>query len=194
MGNSSQSPNEQSRAQPQPQSQPQALEDLLSEAQKARAEAEAASQRAAQLVAQADAARRRAAMERAAQRRAWAQRIVDTYEADLDAAEAALQEGRDQFEAAAVKDPAAAIRGYLAWGEAALRHYALQVRVGTVAPELGLEATPPERASPPPFSQALDQAIQRHLAGISAKLRDETADEIRRALDEEDATAGAAAF
>src|SRR5215212_3338102 len=55
-------------------------------------------------------------------------------------------------------------------------------RVAAVAPVVGLEATPGERLSPPPFSQALDAAIDLHIAAISGRIRDEAADEIRARL------------
>jgi hypothetical protein len=68
------------------------------------------------------------------------------------------------------------------WAEASLRHYTLQVRAATVAPLLDLEATPGERLNPPPFSQALDAAIELHIAALSGRIRDEVADEIRTRL------------
>jgi hypothetical protein len=68
------------------------------------------------------------------------------------------------------------------WTEASLRHYALQVRVAAVAPLVDLEATPGERLSPPPYSQALDAAIDLHIAALSGRIRDEAADEIRARL------------
>ena len=58
----------------------------------------------------------------------------------------------------------------------------MQVRVDTVAPLVGLEATPGERLSPPPFSQALDTALDLHIAALSGRIRDEAADEIRTRL------------
>jgi hypothetical protein len=64
-----------------------------------------------------------------------------------------------------------------------LRHYAVQVRVATVAPELGLEATPGEQLSPPPFTEALDAAIALHVAAVSARVRDEMADQFTESPD-----------
>ena len=81
-----------------------------------------------------------------------------------------------------MRDIAAAVAAYMEWAEASLRHYTLQVRVATVAPLVGLEATPGERLSPPPFSQALDAAIDLHIAALSGRIRDEAADEIRARL------------
>jgi hypothetical protein len=150
----------------------------LREAEQAQAEAEAAAQRAAQERAEAEAAQRRALEERAARRRAWAQGIVDTYESDLTAAEAAIREQSERFADLAGSDLSAALAAYMAWSEASLRHYALQVRVATVAPELGLEATEGELLSPPPFSEALDAAIALHVEAASARVRDEMAAEI----------------
>ena len=165
------------------------VERILDEAEKARAEAEAAAQRAAELATQAEAARQRAAEEREARRRAWAQQVIDGYDADLAAADRAIHEASDRFAAAAVQDPAGAVTAYLAWAEAAIRHYTLQVRAASVAPVVGLEATPPEHAGPPPFSAALDAALGRRVAELSAKARDEAAAEIARVLDEGTGTA-----
>jgi hypothetical protein len=162
------------------------LERVLGEAQKAREEAEAAAQRAADLEAQAESAREQARREREERQRAWAQGIVDSYEADITAADAAIQTAQERFDTAAVENLAGAAEAYLAWGNAAVRHYVLQVRVGTAAPMLNMDVSEAEFASPPPFSQALDQAFGRHLAKISAEARDTTAAEIGRTLDDED--------
>ena len=154
------------------------LERQMREAEQAQADAEAAMQRAATERAEAEEAQRRALEEQAARREAWAQNIVDTYDADLTAAETAIRDNSDRFADLAVRDLSAAIGAYIAWSEASLRHYALQVRVATVAPELGLEATPGERLSPPPFSDALDAAIELHVTAASARIRDEMAAEV----------------
>lgn len=151
------------------------LDRELREAAEAQAEAEAAARRAASARAEADEARRRAHEEQEAQRRAWAQGIVDAYEADLTAAEAAIREASERFAELAATDLTAAVAAYLAWAEAASRHYALQARVAAVAPVLDLEATPAERIDPPPFTQALDAALGRHTAAISTRILDATA-------------------
>ena len=158
------------------------VERELREAQEAQAEAEAAMQRAAMARAEAEAAQRRAIEEQEARRRQWAQSVVDAYDTDLATAETAIRDSSDRFAEAAVRDPAAAIAAYMEWAEASLRHYTLQVRVASVAPTLGLEATPGEQLSPPPFSQALDAAIDLHVAALSARIRDEAAGEIRSRL------------
>lgn len=158
------------------------LERELREAQEAQAEAEAALQRAAVARAEAESAQRRATEEQEASRRVWAQSVVDSYDTDLAAAETAIRDASDRFAEAAVRDIAAAVAAYMDWVEASLRHYTLQVRVATVAPLVGLEATPGERLSPPPFSQALDAAIDLHTAALSGRIRDEAADEIRARL------------
>jgi hypothetical protein len=158
------------------------LEREMREAEEAQAEAGAALQRAAMARAEADAAQRRAREEQEANRRAWAQGVVDAYDTDLAAAETAIRDASDRFAEAAVRDISAAGAAYLEWAEASLRHYTLQVRVATVAPLLDLEATPGERLSPPPFSQALDAAIDLHVAALSGRIRDEAADEIRTRL------------
>ena len=163
-------------------SQSSDLERELREAEEAQAEAEAAVQRAAAARAEAESAQRRAREEQEASRRAWAQSVVDTYDADLAAAETAIRDASDRFAEAAVRDIAAATVAYMDWVAASLRHYTLQIRVATVAPLVGLEATPGERLSPPPFSQALDAAIDLHTAALSGRIRDEAADEIRARL------------
>ena len=154
------------------------LERELREAEEAQAEAEAALQRAAAARAEAETAQRRAREEREASRRAWAQSVVDAYDTDLAAAETTIRGASDRFAEAVVGDIAAAVAAYMDWAEASLRHYTLQVRVATVAPLVGLEATPGERLSPPPFSQALDAAMDLHIAALSGRIRDEAADEI----------------
>ena len=169
------------------------LERELREAEEAQAEAEAAAQRAAAARAEAEEARHRAQQQQEARRRAWAQTVVDAYETDLTAAEAAIRDASERFADAAVKDLSAAVAAYLAWAEASHRHYALQARVASVAPVLDLEATPGERLGPPSFSQALDAALDRQSAAISARVLDETAAEIGRNLDASGAGAGAGA-
>ena len=160
------------------------LERVLGEAEQARQEAEAAARRADELAAQAEAARARAEQEREGRRLAWAQQVVDAYDADLVTVEGRIQAARDRFAAAAVDAPETAVKTYLEWAEAAIGHYTLQIRIGTVAPMLGMEATPPEHAAPPPYSQALDWAIGERVAAMSEKARDAAADEIARHIDE----------
>jgi hypothetical protein len=109
--------------------------------------------------------------------------VVDAYDADLAAAEAAIRAASDRFTAAAVEDLPGAAAAYLAWAEASLRHYTLQVRVATVAPLLDMEASPSERLSVPPFSQALDTALEHHVSELSSRIRNETAAEIADHLD-----------
>ncbi len=149
----------------------------LQEAEQAQAEAEAAAHRAAQERAEAEEARRRDAERRAARRREWAQGIVDSYDADLAAAETVIREQSERFADLAGSDLSAALAAYLAWSEASLRHYALQERAAAVAPEVGLEATPGDRIMPPPFSEALDAAIALHVDVASQRIRSELAAE-----------------
>ena len=149
----------------------------LQEAEQAQAEAEAAALRAAQQRAEAEEAQRRDLERRAARRRAWAQEIVDTYDADLAAVEGTIREQSERFADLAGSDLSAALAAYLAWSEASLRHYALQERVAVVAPEVGLEATPGDRLMPPPFSEALDAAIALHVDVALQRIRDELAAE-----------------
>ena len=158
------------------------LEREMREAEEAQAEAEAAMRHAASARAEAEAAQQRAREEQEARRREWAQSIVDAYDSDLATAENAIRDASDRFAEAVVRDLAAAGAAYMEWAEAGLRHYMLQVRVASVAPTLGLEATPGDRLNPPPFSQALDAAIDLHVAALSAQIRDEAAEEIRSRL------------
>lgn len=153
------------------------LSRQLREAEQAQAEAEAAAQRAARERSEAEAAQRRDVERRAERRRAWAQGIIDTYDADLTAAEADIREKSERFADVAGSDLSTAIAAYLAWSEASLRHYALQERVAAVAPEVGLEATPGDRLMPPPFSEALDTAISLHVDVAAQRIRDELAAE-----------------
>jgi hypothetical protein len=158
------------------------LEREMREAEEAQAEADAALQRAATARAEAEAAQQRAREEQEASRRAWAQGIVDTYDTDLATAETAIRDASDRFAEAAVRDISAAAGAYMDWAEASLRHYTLQIRAATVAPLVGLEATPGDRLSPPPFSEALDAAFDLHIAALSGRIRDEAADEISTRL------------
>jgi hypothetical protein len=159
------------------------LDQVLGEAQRAREEAEAAARRAAELEERAESARQLALREREERRRSWAQGIVDSYEADLTAADQAIQAAQDRFNRVAVENLPGAVGAYLDWGKAAVRHYVLQVRVGTAAPLVGLDASPAEFVMPPPFSQGLDQALGKRLEALSDQARDETAAEIERTLD-----------
>ena len=160
------------------------LEREIREAEEAQAEAEAALQRAEVARAEAEAAQRQAREEGEARRQAWAQGIVDAYDTDLAAAEMAIRDASDRFAEAAVRDIGTAVAAYMDWAEASLRHYTLQVRVATVAPLVGLEATTGERLSPPPFSEAFDAAFDLHIAALSGRIRDEAAEEIRSRLGE----------
>jgi hypothetical protein len=153
----------------------------LREAEQAQAEAEAAARRATQERTEAEEAQRRDVERRAERRRAWAQGIVDSYDADLTAAEAAIREQSERFADLAGSDLPAALAAYLAWSEASLRHYALQERVAAVAPEVGLMATPGDQLSPPPFSEALDAAIALHVEVAAQRIRDELAAEAEAA-------------
>lgn len=168
------------------------LERQVREAEQAQADADAAVQRAASERAEAEATQQRVLEEHAARRQAWAQDVLDTYDADLAAAEAAIRDTSDRFADLAGRDLAAVAAAYMAWSAASLRHDALQVRVATVAPELGLEATPGAVLSPPPFSQALDAAIELYVAAASARIRDEMAAEVDDRPRRTTAQAGAA--
>jgi hypothetical protein len=132
--------------------------------------------------AEAESAQRRAREEQEASRRVWVQSVVDAYDTDLAAAETAIRDASDRFAEVAVRDIDAAVAAYMEWAEASLRHYTLQERVAAVAPLVGLEATLGERPSPPPFSPALDAAIDLHVAALSGRIRDEAADEISTRL------------
>lgn len=159
------------------------VERIMSEATKAQAEAEAAAQRAADLKAQAEVARQQAAQEQAARQRRWAQQVIDGYDADLVKAEQAVQAAGERFAAVVVDDLNASVKAYSSWAEAALAHYTLQARASAVAPILDLEASEPVHAVPPPFSEALDWAMEQHVATLSTKAWSDAQDEIRRMLD-----------
>lgn len=159
------------------------LERVLTEAQRAREEAELAAQRAADLEAQAEAARERARQEEAERRRKWAQNIVDTYDADISAADAAIQQAHDRFERVAVENLAVAVEAYTAWGEASMRHYALQLRVSAAAQMLDFGASPPEFVTPPLFSDALDAALAQALRERTSSVDQEFEAELARLRD-----------
>jgi len=159
------------------------LDRVLGEAQQARDEAEAATRRAADLEARAEAATEQARQERAEERRRWAQRLVDSYDADTAAADGAIQEAEARFRRVAVEDLPGAVAAYVAWGEAAMRHYGLQLRVTAAAPVLGMDATPPEFVAPPPFSAALDDALAEALGQRADAARQEVEAELGRLRD-----------
>lgn len=156
------------------------LERVLSEAQRAQAEAEAAVRRANELAEEAEQARLRAEREAAERRRAWAQRLVDTYDAEITEADAGIQEAQARFDAAAVQDLPGAVAAYVAWAEAAMRHYGLQIRISAAADILGHEATPPELVQIPPFSDALDAALAGAVSERAAVARQEAEAELAR--------------
>lgn len=159
------------------------LEQVLGEAQKAQAEAEAAVQRANELATQAAAARERAEQEEAERRRQWAQHLVDTYDAEIAAADVVIQQAQEQFNTVAVDNIAGAVAAYIAWGEASMRHYGLQIRIAAAADILGYEATQPEMVQIPPFSQAIDAALGAAVGKRADVAREEAAAELARLRD-----------
>ncbi len=159
------------------------LDRVVSEAQHAREEAEAAARRAAELEAQAESARKRARQEEELQQRAWAQKIVDSYDADIGEADAAIQAAQERFKAVVANDPSGAVAAYLEWGQTTMRHYVLQLRVFDAAPLLGMEASPPEFIAPPLFSDALDQSLAERLGTLADQARAEVQSEISRLRD-----------
>ena len=160
------------------------LERVLSEAQKARADAEAAVQRADDLAGQADAARERAEQEAVERRRRWAQQLVDGYDAQISEADTGIQQAQERFDAAAVENIAGAVAAYVAWGEASMRHYGLQIRIAAAADILGHDATPPELVQIPPFSDALDAALAGAVAKRGIAAREEAEAELAKLRDE----------
>lgn len=159
------------------------LERALSEAQKARREAEAATQRASDLEAQAETARGRARQEQGARRRRWAQQVVDAYDADVTKADAAIQQAQATFDRTAVENLSGAVEAYVAWGEASIRHYALQLRVSAAAPILDLDASTAELIAPPLFSDALDAALAEAVGKRADAARQEVETERARLQD-----------
>ena len=162
------------------------LERVLTEAQQAREQAEAAARRAEELEQQAQAARERERIRREERRRQWAQRLIDSYDADIGAADAAIIAAQEEFNRVSVENPPDAVAAYLAWGEATIRHYVLQHRVSAAAPLLGFEASPPEYAAPPNFSDALDAALTNALAERAQAAHAEVEAELIRLLNGED--------
>lgn len=156
------------------------FEKTMAEAQKAREQAEEAMRRASDLEAQANTARERAEQERRAKRRVWAQRLVESYDADIAAADQAIVQAEQRFNAAALEDVPGAVKAYIAWGEATMGHYAVQLRIAAAAPLLDMEATPAEFASPPLFSDALDRALAQHLGSRADAARQEIDAEVAR--------------
>jgi hypothetical protein len=139
------------------------FEKALSDARQAREQAEEATRRAAELEGLAEQARVQAEQEREARRREWAQKLIDSYDADISAADEAIRAAEERFNQAAQQDVNSAVEAYIAWGEATMRHYAIQLRIAAAAPLLNMEATPAEFAAPPLFSNALDQALAQRL-------------------------------
>ena len=159
------------------------LERVLSEAQAARDEAEAAVQRADELAGRADEARRHAQEEEVARRRTWAQRLVDAYDAEISAADVEIQEGEERFRSVAVENIGGAVEAYVAWSEASLRHYGLQIRISAAADILGHEATHPELVALPRFSDALDDALAAAVVARADAARQEVEAELARLRD-----------
>lgn len=154
------------------------LETMLSEAAKAEAAASAAQARATEAAERARRAQERAQLEREARRRAWAESVAATYNDDLPAAEAKLREAREAFNVTAVSAPADSLKAYLAWAEAAIQYQAVQEQFRSAASVLGLTVwngvgiSSTTIALPPPYSEALDAAIQRQVNNMSADDRD----------------------
>ena len=164
------------------------LDRALSEAQKAQAEAEAAVRRANELASQAEQARERAEQEAVERRRRWAQQLVDSYDAEITSADEGIQAAQERFDTAAVQDIASAVQAYVAWAEASMRHYGLQIRISAAAGILGHDTTPPELVQIPPFSEALDAALAGAVAQRAAAARQEAEAELARLADAPAAT------
>lgn len=156
----------------------ESLETMLSEAARATAAADAAAAQAVSARTRAEEAQKRAQLEREARRRTWAESVTATYNDDLPAAEAKLAEARTAFKVTAASNPAKSLAAYLAWTRAAFEHVAVQEQFRSAASTLGLTTwngsaiTSPTIMTPPPFSEAVDKAIQEHVNGISADVRD----------------------
>lgn len=159
------------------------LERVLGEAQKARDEAEAAVRRANELAGQATAAQERAELERVERRRQWAQTLIDGYDAEVGSADAEIQEAQERFDTVAVENIAGAVAAYVAWGEASMRHYGLQIRIAAAADVLGHEATSPELVQIPPFSAAIDSALAGAIAKRGIVAREEAEAELAKLRD-----------
>lgn len=160
------------------------LERVLGEAQKARDEAEAAVRRANELAGQATAAQERAELEKVERRRQWAQTLIDGYDAEVGNADAEIQEAQERFDTVAVENIAGAVAAYVAWGEASMRHYGLQIRIAAAADVLGHEATRPELVQIPPFSAAIDSALAGAIAKRGVAAREEAEAELAKLRDD----------
>lgn len=155
-----------------------ALAAALSDADKAERQAQEAAEKAAaaRLVAQAAAAR--AQEQRETRRRAFSERVLASYDADIVEADKATARARRDFERIVVENPAAAITAYLSWVRAAHRAHGIEGRFRSAAANLGLtvwNGTAITSAPMPaivPFVEALGAAVQKAARIIAAEVDD----------------------
>ncbi len=150
------------------------------QAQRQAAEAQEKAARAAQAVKAAQ-AELRARQERA--RQEWAQKVAAAYPDDAQQAQRAFDDARTAFYRVAVTDPAQTVAAFGAWQAAYARIHVLSVRMSEAASTLGQPFRAPNVTEIPPFSTAMDHAMDRRLANIVEDLRDAYQAEIQAVLD-----------
>ncbi len=116
-------------------------------------------------------------------RRVWATQITATYQADDQACEQATEQARTQFYRVAATDIANALEAYARWQDALARHAALRQRQQSAAGALGHEYTVMGVGSIPPFSEALDQALERRFNMVNGEALDAWQAELQAVLD-----------
>ncbi len=157
--------------------------DAIRQAEQAQRQAAAAQEKAA-LAAQAVKAAQaelRARQERA--RHAWATKVAAAYPEDAHAALQAFEQAQRDFHRIAVTDPAQAVAAFGEWGMAYARLYFLGQRMSEAAAALGQPFTLPNVTEIPPFSTAMDHAMDRRLVNIVEDLRDAYQAELQAVLD-----------
>lgn len=157
---------------------PDMLAAALSDADKAERLAQEATQKAAEarLVAQAAAAR--AQEQRETRRRAYSERVLASYDAEIADADKITAEARRDFERIAVENPLAAITAYLAWVRASHRAYGIEARFRQAASTLnvtlwrGSAISSASAPVVPPFIEALGMAVGKAASNVAADVAD----------------------
>lgn len=158
-------------------------------AQKAAERAAKAQEQAAEAQAAADRARAEVQAATDARMRAHAERTLETFDADATAAQQAITGARQTFERVAVASPSLPeIRdAYLAWHAATHASYLLYRRLANALARLERQhwkgnaiPTASQRQQPPPFSEALSDAIGREVETRNHDAEDAYHDELRR--------------
>lgn len=150
-----------------------------SEVEAAQAAVAEASRVLAEAEAKANAATARAEEERQTRLQDWGKLVLADYENDQQEARAALSKARNEFRAAAPTADAGA--AYLRLVAAIVALMGVHQRATEAAARLGREAAYiPERSSQiPTYTDALNQALAAHAAGIQADQQDALSAEIQ---------------